>query len=111
VDVTTLTSIELCSVDDVPAGQIRQFAVDGLDGAVAVANVEGEYFAFEDCCTHGAASLAEEGELSGHIVECGWHGGRFNIRTGEATASPCTINLQTYELDVRDGRIHLRLQV
>ena len=83
--MTTLTSIELCSIDDVPAGQIRQFAVDGLDVAVAVANVEGEYFAFEDRCTHGRL-LAEEGELSGHTVECGWHGGQFNIRTGEATA-------------------------
>ena len=107
--MTTLGSIELCSIDDVPAGQIRQFAVDGLDTAVAVANVEGEYFAFEDRCTHGEASLAEEGELSGHTVECGWHGGQFNIRTGEATASPCTIDLKTYQVSVREGRVHLRL--
>ena len=108
--MTTLTSIDLCGVDDVPAGQIRQFAVDGLDWAIAVANVEGEYFAFEDRCTHGGASLAEEGELSGHIVECGWHGGQFDVRTGGATASPCTIDLKTYEIDVREGRLRLRLQ-
>ena len=108
--MTTLTSVDLCSVDDVPAGQIRQFPVDGLDVAVAVANVEGEFFAFEDRCTHGEASLAEEGELSGHIVECGWHGGQFDIRSGVPMASPCTVDLKTYQIEVREGRVHLRLQ-
>jgi len=106
----TSISIELCGIDDVPAGQIRQFNVNGLDTAVAIANVEGEYFAFEDRCSHGEASLAEEGELAGHTVECGWHGGQFDIRTGEATASPCTIDLKTYQVEVRGGRVHLRLQ-
>lgn len=107
--MTRVTSIDLCSVDDVPTGQIRQFAVDGLDGDVAVANVEGEFFAFENRCTHGDASLADEGELSGHTVQCGWHGGEFDIRTGAATAAPCLIDLRTYPIDVREGRLHLRV--
>ncbi|MBN9006042.1 MAG: non-heme iron oxygenase ferredoxin subunit [Rhizobiales bacterium] len=105
--MTVVMCVELCGAEDIPQGEMRQFIVEGLDGAVAVANVDGEFFAFEDCCTHGAASLSEDGELAGHTVECGWHRGQFDIRTGAVVASPCTVDLRTYKIDVREGRLHI----
>jgi p-cumate 2,3-dioxygenase ferredoxin subunit len=101
--------IEICKVDDVPEGQVRQFTVDGIEAAVAIARVEGRFYAFEDTCTHGQASLAEEGELMGLTIECGWHAGQFDIRTGEAIAAPCTIDLRTFETVLLDGRVLLKV--
>jgi p-cumate 2,3-dioxygenase ferredoxin component len=71
--------------------------------------VDGRFYTFEDCCTHGQASLAEEGELTGHTIECGWHAGQFDVRTGEAIASPCTIDLQIYETSLVDGRLFVKI--
>jgi hypothetical protein len=57
---------------------------------------------------HIDRSLSEDGELAGHTVECGWHCGQFDIRTGKAVASPCAIDLRTYQVEVREGRLVLR---
>ena len=41
---------------------------------IAVANVGGTYYAFDDTCTHEQCSLAERGELAGTTVTCTCHG-------------------------------------
>jgi ethylbenzene dioxygenase ferredoxin subunit len=41
-----------------------------------------------------------DGYVEGDEVECPFHGGRFNIRTGEPTAFPCVVPLQTYTVTV-----------
>lgn len=73
---------------------------------VAVANVDGEFFAFDDTCTHEEASLSE-GELFSDIVECPLHGAAFNVRTGEVESFPATQPIATYPLRVQDGQIQV----
>jgi nitrite reductase/ring-hydroxylating ferredoxin subunit len=48
---------------------------------IAVANVGGTYYAFDDTCTHEQCSLAE-GDLAGTTVTCMCHGAEFDVRTG-----------------------------
>jgi p-cumate 2,3-dioxygenase ferredoxin subunit len=101
--------IEVCRVEDVPEGQVRRFAVGSIEAAIAIARVDGRFYTFEDRCTHGQASLAEEGDLTGYTIECGWHAGQFDIRTGEAIAAPCMIDLQIYETSLVDGRLFVKV--
>ena len=54
---------------------------------IAVFNINGDFFAIDNMCTHEEASLAE-GEISGHEVTCPLHGAKFDVRTGEAIAAP-----------------------
>jgi naphthalene 1,2-dioxygenase system ferredoxin subunit len=75
--------------------------------SLALFNVDGTVFAIDDRCTHGDASLSE-GLVEGHEVECPFHQGRFDIRTGAPTAAPCTIRLKTYPVEIRDGSAYLR---
>jgi len=77
---------------------------------VALYNVDGQIYATADACTHGAASLSEEGTLDGHIIECSWHFGRFDVRSGDVRASPCTVALKTYPVQVIDGVVNLDLE-
>lgn len=58
------------------------------------------FYVTDDDCTHGLSSLAKDGQVQGHEIECGWHGGRFNILTGEATGAPSVIHLHTYVVEV-----------
>ena len=62
-------------------------AVDTGAGKIAVANVDGEYFAFDDTCTHQGCSLST-GTLDGMNVTCPCHGSTFNVTNGEVVNGP-----------------------
>ena len=93
-------------------------ALDGMDGLrvevggrppLAIFRVAQSYYVTDDTCTHGSASLAE-GILDGCEIECPYHGGRFDVRTGEATLSPCTYPLAVYPVEVRGSAVFARLK-
>jgi p-cumate 2,3-dioxygenase ferredoxin component len=97
---------ELCRLEEIALGTMRQELLP--DGTlIALYNVEGRIYATADACTHGAASLSEDGTLKGHIVECGFHNGSFDVRTGAPCASPCTVALKTYHVEVIDGVVNI----
>lgn len=96
--------VALCSVDDIQSGDIRQ-AVLACGHKLAIYNVDGEFYVTDDTCSHGDASLSEDGVLEGAQVECTWHFGRFDVRTGEACAMPCTHPLRTWPVHVEDGKV------
>lgn len=85
-------------------GAIRR-AVPPDGTKIALYQVDGRFYATAETCTHGAASLAEDGSVDGHHVECNWHDGRFDIRTGEACAMPCSEALRTWTVEVIDGQV------
>lgn len=85
--------ISICKTSEVEDGKAIKIEREGL--TLAVFNVEGEYFVTNDECTHGPGSLSE-GEIFGDTVECNFHSGVFNIRTGEVMMPPCITPLKTY---------------
>ncbi len=74
--------------------------------SLALFNVDGDVYATDDRCTHGDASLSE-GLVEGYEVECPYHLGRFDVRTGAPMAAPCTVGLKTYPIQIRDGSVYL----
>ncbi|HEY0106577.1 MAG TPA: non-heme iron oxygenase ferredoxin subunit [Rhizomicrobium sp.] len=96
--------IALCRTDDVPDEGGLRIEPEGLE-ALAVFRSGDEYFVTDDECTHGNASLCD-GEVIGEEIECPFHRGTFNLRTGEPTSSPCTIALRTYRSEVHDGVVY-----
>ena len=100
----TSSKIRLCDVAAMEPGEMRQAPLpDGRK--LAVYNVDGRFYVTDDICTHGHASLTEEGTLDGIIVECGWHFGAFDVTTGEAKALPCTQSLRTYAAYLIEGAV------
>jgi 3-phenylpropionate/trans-cinnamate dioxygenase ferredoxin component len=85
-------------------GEMKQVRVGRK--RIAIVNVDGEFFAIDDTCTHEEASLSE-GELFDDIVECPLHGAAFNVRTGEVEAFPAVVPLETYELQVVGDEIQV----
>jgi 3-phenylpropionate/trans-cinnamate dioxygenase ferredoxin subunit len=89
--------VTVASVDDLQPGEMKPVKAGGR--IVVLANVDGEYHAFDDTCTHEEASLSE-GELFGDVVECPLHGAAFNVRTGAVESFPATRALPTFEVRV-----------
>ena len=71
---------------------------------IAVARVDGEFYAFQEFCTHRFGPLSE-GKLDAGRVECPWHGSCFDLRTGRALNGPAKVDLKTYPVYLRDGNI------
>ena len=97
-----MKKIELCNLSDVEVGQAFKVEKEGL--VLAVFNVEGEYFVTDDLCTHGPGSLSESYVLD-DIVECNFHNGSFNIKTGEVVSAPCTEKLKTYSVQIENNLV------
>jgi nitrite reductase/ring-hydroxylating ferredoxin subunit len=73
---------------------------------LAVYNVDGEFYATGNFCPHKGALLSE-GTLCGYVVECGWHGWQFDVRSGECL----TVNerIRTYSVKVEEGLVKIRI--
>jgi nitrite reductase/ring-hydroxylating ferredoxin subunit len=59
-------------------------------------------------CTHEHAYLSD-GVVVDCIVECPFHQGRFDVRTGAAMGAPVIVPLQTFPVQVVDGRLFVRV--
>lgn len=99
-----LKLIELCTSADVAAGCATKVETNSL--TLAVFNIENQFYVTDDRCTHGPGSLSE-GFIDGDVVECDFHNGAFNIRTGQVVAPPCMIPLRTYAVHAVDGKIYI----
>jgi nitrite reductase/ring-hydroxylating ferredoxin subunit len=100
------TTIELCNTSEVEPGAALR--VERGDLTLAVFNVEGEFFVTDDACTHGPGCLSE-GYIEGDVVECNFHNGQFNIKTGEVVAPPCMIPVRTYRTLVEGGKVCIEI--
>ncbi len=80
--------------------------MDVDDIAVAVFNVDGEYYAIEDVCTHDGSELTG-GCIEGEEVICPRHGARFNLRTGEALTPPAYEPVPTLPVRVEAGMVQV----
>jgi nitrite reductase/ring-hydroxylating ferredoxin subunit len=94
--------IDLCSIDEIAPGNVLRVEAAGL--ALAVFNVDGEFYVTDDQCTHGPGLLSE-GFVEGDVVECNFHNGQFNIRTGAVVSPPCMVPIKTYKAVVENGRV------
>ncbi len=98
------TTLRLCPVGNVPDGEPLRIDVEGYP-PFCVYHVDGRYFVTEDTCTHGEASLGDEGDLDGFVITCTWHMGQFDIRTGEALTTPCSVDIKTFPVSIVDDDI------
>ena len=98
--------VKVCSTSDVPENSAKSFEVG--NNVVAVYNIGGTFYATDNECTHGAASLAD-GMLEDDIIECALHFGAFNVKTGEAVQAPCFTALRTYKVMVENGEVRVDL--
>lgn len=94
--------IELCTKDEIADGEMLK--VDHGDLELVVYHVDGTFYVTDDACTHGPGSLSE-GYLEGHVIECDFHQGKFDIRDGEVVAPPCVVALRTYRIVPHDTAV------
>jgi 3-phenylpropionate/trans-cinnamate dioxygenase ferredoxin component len=98
--------VTVAKAGDVPDGEMRAFEVG--DRVVAIANIGGDLWGFDDVCTHRMCSLAE-GDLEDDVVICACHGSEYDVTSGEVLGGPAPEDIDTFEVRVEGGEIQVQV--
>nr|WP_245826511.1 non-heme iron oxygenase ferredoxin subunit [Oceanibacterium hippocampi] len=82
---------------DLSDGEVMGVEVEGVP--LAVYNVDGEFFATHNICTH-AFALLSDGYVEDGKIECPLHQGIFDIRTGKAESGPVEDDVRTFTVRI-----------
>ena len=96
--------VQVAQVDDLEPGSMMMVEVEGKP--VLLANVDGEFYAVSDLCTHEEYNLSE-GSLDCDEVECPGHSAFFNLKTGDVIDGPAMSPLETYSVQIEDGAVFI----
>ncbi len=96
--------VKVAKVSEIPPGTSRCVLVGNKK--VALFNVDGEFYAIDDMCSHAEASLSE-GPFEGEVVTCPRHGAKFNVKTGEALSMPAWAPVDTFKVKVEGDDIYV----
>jgi 3-phenylpropionate/trans-cinnamate dioxygenase ferredoxin component len=96
--------IDVLAEQSLAKGEHLLVNIEGRE--VAVFNLDGNYYAIADVCSHDGGELAS-GELVGDEIICSRHGARFCIKTGRVKSAPAYENIESYPVRVVDGRIQI----
>lgn len=97
--------VNVAEEKDFPPGTFRCVDID--DVLVAVFNLDGEFHAIENVCSHEYAELTD-GEIEDNEIVCPLHGARFDIRTGEALTPPAYEPVAKLPVRVDGGVVQVR---
>lgn len=93
--------------DELPAGKMK--VVQNGGKSILIANVDGNYYAIGNVCTHKACSLSE-GKMSGQKVECPCHGSMFDLKDGSVKNGPAENPEPTYKVRTENGKVFIALE-
>jgi 3-phenylpropionate/trans-cinnamate dioxygenase ferredoxin subunit len=97
---------KIATDSEVAPGEAKQYTVEGRP--VALCNVDGEFHAFEDICTHQFTHLTD-GEFEGREIKCPLHGAKFDVESGEAKSLPAVKPVPKHEVKVEGGNVYVTL--
>jgi nitrite reductase/ring-hydroxylating ferredoxin subunit len=101
---------------DFPNGSRKLVDVRGR--AIAVFNVNGEFFALANRCPHQGGSLVQGQQIGlieasepgcyrysrrGEIIRCPWHGWEFDLRTGKSWCEPDRVRARQFAVSIAAG--------
>jgi len=100
-----MSGVRVCSVAEVPVGEVRRVELDGRE--IAVVNLGAEGFrALDAICSHAHEYLTEgEVDIDDETIECPKHGSTFDLNTGKPRSLPATMPVDTFAVKTEDDDI------
>lgn len=98
--------VTIAKKGDIPSGEVRVYSVNGKE--LAVAHVDGAFYAIDDVCTHDGGPLGE-GYVEDTQIECPRHGARFELKTGKAVTLPAVMPVNSYPVRVEGDDVQVEL--
>ena len=103
-----MATFDVAPVEELRPGSVKIVIAGSL--TVGVYNLNGEYFAIEDRCSHDDGPLCEgDFDCDDGVAICPRHGANIEIRTGRALSLPAVEPVATFPVRVDDGMIKVKL--
>jgi 3-phenylpropionate/trans-cinnamate dioxygenase ferredoxin component len=103
-----LALITVGRVEELPPGSVK--IVRAGQVAVGVYNLNGEFCAIEDRCSHDDGPLAEgDHDPERGVVICPRHGSEFDICSGRPLSLPAYQPVETFPVVVEDGVVKVEV--
>ena len=103
-----MAELDVALVEEFPPGSVKIVLAGSI--SVGVYNLDGEYYAIEDRCSHDDGPLCEgEFDEETGVVICPRHGANFDIRSGRALTLPAYEPVDTYPVRVVDRMIKVQV--
>jgi 3-phenylpropionate/trans-cinnamate dioxygenase ferredoxin subunit len=100
--------VRLLRTDELRDGELLPIEIDGTP-VVLVRHI-GEFFAVQNNCSHRDFPLSEAGfDPRDGVLVCAWHGGCFDVRTGDPVIPPAAEPIETFDVRVIDGWVEIAL--
>src|SRR5579863_4816199 len=96
---------KVADASEIPAGATKIVKVGGVD--VMVANIDGKLYAIANKCTHVGGPLGK-GKLTGSVIECPWHGSKFDVKTGAVVQGPAQKPEPTFQVKVQNSAVWIK---
>lgn len=97
--------VKVATSDQIPPSTARRVEARGL--AIAVFNLDGQFFALEDTCPRDEGSLSQ-GDLFGDLVQCPVEACKYELATGNCiTFDAC---VQAFEVKVEGGDVKIKME-
>ena len=91
-------------LDEVSEGSLLGVTLSSGE-QVCLANDGGVIHAVSNVCTHQDFLMSDGTLLPGCVIECAWHGARFDLVSGAVRAQPAVDPLPVYPVRVDGGEI------
>lgn len=101
-----ITFYTVCQITDIPDGERLFLDISGIP--VVIFNINGQFYAIKDECTHDNGPLGE-GDLDGFSLSCPRHGACFDVRNGKVTCPPAVEDTRIFPVKVEGQEIQLGL--
>ena len=98
--------VKVAKSSDIEPGTAKLVEAGGK--RIALFNVEGNFHAIDETCTHRGGPLSE-GMLAGNEVTCPWHGAVFDVTTGEVIGLPAPRGVASYPVRVEGDDVEVEI--
>ena len=96
--------VTVAQVEDIAPGSVA--AVEAGDEAIALVNLDGEFYALQGACLHLKGPLGEGVLDAQHYLTCPWHGWKYDVETGKNDFD-LAIQTRTFEVRVENGEVQV----
>src|SRR5438094_8961261 len=103
-----MAKLDVGPVEELPPGSVKIVVAGSI--AIGVYNLDGEYYAIEDRCSHDDGPLCE-GDFDaeeGYAV-CPRHGANIDIRSGRPLTLPAVLPVEIFPARVDGGWVKVDL--
>ncbi len=97
--------VTVAKVSEIPENGGRVVTAQGR--TLALFKVGGNVHVIDNTCVHRGGPLGE-GEVSGMIVTCPWHGWEYDVATGENPLDP-SLKVERFEVRVEGDAVQVGL--